>query len=75
MGVMDTCFELRTTVVRMFDSVVIDHCKGLNSAGLKLYDNATMIAELVALTNLTGFVTFILFFSEFFRFLDEFHRM
>jgi len=56
LGVIDCCFEFRSTLVRLFNSLVIDHSQGLNSAGIKLVDNSTLIPGLIAATNLSCFV-------------------
>ncbi len=55
-GISNACFNLRSTLVRFFDSLVIDHCKGLNSAGLKLFDNSTIMGEMSLELNFTAFV-------------------
>ena len=61
LGVTNACFDLRSITVRLFDSLVVDNWQGVNSAGLKLYDNTTLIADLISKTNLQGFVGFLNF--------------
>lgn len=51
------CFNFRNTVIRIFNYMVIDNCKGINSAGLILFDNSTILAEVNPM-NLTAFVYF-----------------
>lgn len=57
-NISSSCFNLRNIVVRMFDFLVIDGCKGQNSAGLKFFDNSTIVAGINE-KNLPSFVRLI----------------
>ena len=67
-GLANACFNLRSTLIRLFDSMVIDQCVGLNAAGLKLYDNSTIITGFSTQVNISAFVRFFVKFEEFIGF-------
>lgn len=53
---LNGCFNLRTTMIRLIENLVIDRCVGVNLAGIKFFDNSTILAEMLPGVNQTGFV-------------------